>query len=159
MSRLLKANSDNNISKLEALLASQKKLEKELQQLKAKLATASGGDLAAKAIDVQGIKVLAAQIDGADRQSLLATMDQLKNKLGHGVVLLASIDDGAVALVAGVTKELSKTLKAGDLMKHAAGLLGGKGGGRPDSAQGGGTDVEKLPSVLDGLAGWVTAQL
>lgn len=159
ISGLLKANQDNTLSKVEALMVNHKALEKELQQLKAKLATASGGDLAAKAIDVNGIKVLAAKIDGADRKSLLATMDQLKNKLGSAVVLLAAVDEKGIALVSGVTKDLIKTIKAGDLMKDASGKLGGKGGGRPDSAQGGGTDEAALPSVLEGLVDWVKGQL
>ncbi|CAA0103934.1 Alanine--tRNA ligase [BD1-7 clade bacterium] len=156
---LLKAKPDMVVGKVEGLLASQKKLEKELQQLKAKLATASGGDLASNAKDVQGIKVLAAKIEGADRKSLLASMDQLKNKLGSAVVLLATTDDKGIALVAGVTKDLIGKVKAGDLMKDAAGKLGGKGGGRPDSAQGGGTDTAALPSVLNGVAEWVESQL
>ncbi|CAA0091928.1 Alanine--tRNA ligase [BD1-7 clade bacterium] len=156
---LLKAKPDMVVGKVEGLLASQKKLEKELQQLKAKLATASGGDLASNAKDVQGIKVLAAKIEGADRKSLLASMDQLKNKLGSAVVLLATTDDKGIALVAGVTKDLISKVKAGDLMKDAAGKLGGKGGGRPDSAQGGGTDTAALPSVLEGVAEWVESQL
>jgi alanyl-tRNA synthetase len=159
VSALLKSNGNNVVSKLEQFLAQQKKLEKELQQLKAKLATAGGGDLASTAKDVQGIKVLAARIDGVDRKSLLATMDQMKNKLGSAVVLLATTDDKGVALVAGVTKDLTNRIKAGDLMQDAAANLGGKGGGRPDSAQGGGSDESALPSVLEGLAAWVESRL
>ena len=156
---LLKAKNDNVVSKLENLLASQKKLEKEVQQLKAKLASSSGGDLASNANEVQGIKVLAARIDGADRKSLLTTMDQLKNKLGSAVILLATVDDKGIALVAGVTKDLTGKLKAGELMKDTCAKLGGKGGGRPDMAQGGGSDEAALPAVLDGLTVWVEAQL
>lgn len=159
VSSLLKANNENVLSKLESLIANQKKLEKELQQAKTKLATAGGGDLASNAKEVNGIKVLAAKIDGVDRQSLLATMDQMRSKLGSAVVLLATEDDKGVALVAGVTKDLIHKIKAGDLMKDAAGKLGGKGGGRPDSAQGGGTDAAALPAVLEGLSAWVAAQL
>ncbi len=157
--QLIKAKDDNVVAKVEALITQQKKLEKELQALKAKLAAASGGDLASDAIDVDGIKVLSANIPGADRKSLLATMDQLKNKLGTAVILLATVDDKGIALVAGVTKDLVKNIKAGDLMKSASSKLGGKGGGRPDSAQGGGSDVEALPEVLEGLTLWVKEQL
>jgi alanyl-tRNA synthetase len=156
---LLKAKNDNVVSKLEALISSQKKLEKELQAAKAKLATSTGGDLASTAKEVDGIKVLAAKIEGADRKSLLSTMDQLKSKLGTAVVLLATVDDKGVALVAGVTKDITNKVKAGDLMKDAAAKLGGKGGGRPDSAQGGGSDEAALPAVLEGLSDWVKAQL
>ncbi|NRB39969.1 MAG: alanine--tRNA ligase [Pseudomonadales bacterium] len=157
--QLVKGRDDNVVAKVEALIANQKKLEKELQALKDKLASASGGDLAADAIDVGGIKVLAAMIEGADRKSLLTTMDQLKNKLGSAVVLLATVDDKGIALVSGVTKDLTAKIKAGDLMKDASGKLGGKGGGRPDSAQGGGTDKAALPGVLDGLVDWVKGQI
>lgn len=156
---LLKTRPDSILGKLEQLLASQKKLEKELQQLKAKLATSSGGDLASTAKVIHGIKVLAAKIEGADRKSLLATMDQMKSKLGSAVVLLATVDDKGVALVAGVTKDLVDKIKAGDLMQDAAARLGGKGGGRPDSAQGGGPDETALPSVLDGVYSWVESRL
>ncbi len=156
---LLKTRPDSVFGKLEQLLANQKKLEKELQQLKAKMATSSGGDLASTAKVIHGVKVLAASIEGADRKSLLATMDQMKSKLGSAVVLLATIDDKGVALVAGVTKDLSDKIKAGDLMQDAAAKLGGKGGGRPDSAQGGGPDEAALPSVLEWVYSWVENQL
>ena len=156
---LLKSRNDSTLIKLEQILANQKKLEKEVQQLKAKLATSSGGDLASTAKDIKGVKVLAASIPGADRKSLLTTMDQMKNKLGSAVVLLATTDDKGVALVAGVTKDLTDKLKAGDLMQDAAAKLGGKGGGRPDSAQGGGTDEAALPDTLAGVAAWVESRL
>jgi alanyl-tRNA synthetase len=156
---LLKTRPESVLGKLEQLLANQKKLEKELQQLKAKLATSSGGDLASTAKVIHGVKVLAASIEGADRKSLLATMDQMKNKLGSAVVLLATIDEKGVALVAGVTRDLLDKIKAGDLMQDAAAKLGGKGGGRPDSAQGGGPDEAALPSVLDGVYSWVEGRL
>lgn len=159
VNELLKSRNDNVLDKLEHLLSTQKKLEKELQQLKAKLATSSGGDLAANAIDVKGVKVLAATIAGADRKSLLSTMDHLRNKLGSSVVLLATIDDKGVALVAGVTQDLVGKLKAGDLMQVSAARLGGKGGGRPDSAQGGGTDEAALPEVLAAVVDWVAERI
>lgn len=153
--QLLKAKPADVMSKLEQLLQTTKQQEKDLQQLKMKLANSSGSDLSAQAKDVAGVKVLAAKVDGVDRKGLLTMMDQLKNKLGDSVVLLASVDDKGIALVAGVSKALTSTLKAGDLMKDVTAKLGGKGGGRPDSAQGGGTDVEKLPEVLAGVEQWV----
>lgn len=154
----LKAGPDNFLEKLQNQLHQQKQLEKTVEQLKAKLAASAGGDLASQAVDVNGIKVLAAKIEGADRKSLLSTMDQLKNKLGDSVILLATTDDKGVALVAGVAKALTSKIKAGDLMKEMAGRLGGKGGGRPDSAQGGGSDVDALDDVLADVAGWVKEQ-
>ena len=141
------------------LLQQAKKQEKEIQQLKAKLATSSGGDLASNAQEVAGIKVLAANIEGADRKSLLATLDQLKSKLGTAAVLLATTDEKGVALVAGVTKDATDRIKAGDIIKEMSSRLGGKGGGRPDMAQGGGTDVAALPGVLDDFALFVGSKL
>lgn len=158
VAQLLKTNSDNVLQKLEQVLAQQKKLEKDLQQAKQKLASGGAGDLSAQAVDVNGIKVLAVQIDDVDRKTLLSTMDQLRNKLGESVVLLATIENEAIALVAGVSKTLTSKIKAGDLMQYAAGQLGGKGGGRPDSAQGGGTDIAALPKVLESVKDWVAKQ-
>ena len=155
---LLKCNAESIENKLEALIAGQKKAEKDIQQLKAKLASSSGSDLAADALDVGGIKVLASRIDGADRKTLLTTMDQLRNKLGDAVILLAGVEGDNIALVAGVSKSLTDRIKAGDLMKHVAGQVGGKGGGRPDSAQGGGNDVAALPAALKALPDWVKEQ-
>lgn len=159
VAHLLKTPNDNVLHKLEQLLIQQKKLEKELQQTKQKLASGGSGDLSSQAVDVNGIKVLAAQIDGVDRKTLLSTMDQLRSKLGDSVILLASVEDGAISLVAGVSKSLTDKLKAGDLMRYAAERLGGKGGGRPDSAQGGGTDVAALPEVLASIADWVSSAI
>ena len=114
-------------------------LEKELARLKQKLASSAGGDLASQAVEVNGARVLAASLEGADPKSLRDTVDQLKNKLGSGVILLAAVDGEKIALTAGVTSDLTGQVKAGDLMKEFAGRLGGKGGGRPDMAQGGGS--------------------
>lgn len=154
----LKARPESFLEKLQSQLQNQKQLEKTVEQLKAKLAASAGGDLTSEAVEVNGIKVLAAKIEGADRKSLLTTMDQLKNKLGDSVILLATTDDKGVALVAGVAKAITNKVKAGDLMKEMAGRLGGKGGGRPDSAQGGGTDVAALDEVLADVANWVKEQ-
>lgn len=146
--QLVKGNRDNLIDKLSAVLERNRQLEKQLEQLQAKAASAAGDDLSNAAVEVKGAKVLAARLDGQDGKALLALVDQLKNKLGHAVILLGSEHEGKVVLVAGVTKDLSGQLKAGDLMKQAAAAVGGKGGGRPDMAQGGGVDVAALDSAL-----------
>ncbi|HEN8712619.1 TPA: alanine--tRNA ligase [Pseudomonas putida] len=146
--QLLKGNRDNLIDKLSAVLERNRQLEKQLEQLQAKAASAAGDDLSSAAVEVKGAKVLAARLDGQDGKALLALVDQLKNKLGHAVILLGSEHEGKVVLVAGVTKDLSSQLKAGDLMKQAAAAVGGKGGGRPDMAQGGGVDVAALDQAL-----------
>lgn len=145
---LVKGNRDNVLDKLSALLERNRQLEKELEQLKAKAASAAGNDLAASAVDVKGTKVLAARLDGLDGKALLALVDQLKNKLGSAVILLGGVFDEKVVLVAGVTQDLAGKLKAGDLMRQAAAAVGGKGGGRPDMAQGGGVDAGKLDEAL-----------
>lgn len=146
--QLVKGNRDNLIDKLSAVLERNRQLEKQLEQLQAKAASAAGDDLSNAAVEVKGAKVLAARLDGQDGKALLALVDQLKNKLGHAVILLGSEHEGKVVLVAGVTKDLSGQLKAGDLMKQAAAAVGGKGGGRPDMAQGGGVDVAALDQAL-----------
>ncbi len=145
---LVKGSRDNLLDKLSALLERNRQLEKEVDQLKAKAASAAGDDLAASATDVKGVKVLAARLDGLDGDALLALVDQLKNKLGRAVILLGSALEGKVTLVAGVTQDLTGQLKAGDLMKQAAAAVGGKGGGRPDMARGGGTDASALEQAL-----------
>ncbi|MCH2558696.1 MAG: alanine--tRNA ligase [Alcanivorax sp.] len=136
-----------------------RELEKEVERLKQKLASGAGGDLTADAREVAGVKVLATLVDGADAKTLRVTMDKVKDKLGSGVILLAAADGDKVALVAGVTKDLTDRVKAGDLMKRVAEQVGGKGGGRPDMAQGGGTDAAALPSALEGVYGWVEERL
>lgn len=145
---LLKGSRDNLLDKLAGLLERNRQLEKELEQLKAKAASAAGDDLAGSAIEVAGVKVLSARLDGLDGKALLALVDQLKNKLGSAVILLGGEFDGKVVLVAGVTQDMIGKLKAGDLMKQAAAVVGGKGGGRPDMAQGGGSEAGKLDEAL-----------
>ncbi|MGG2397290.1 alanine--tRNA ligase [Pseudomonas sp. SH1-B] len=145
---LVKGNRDNVLEKLSALIERNRQLEKELEQLKAKAASAAGNDLAAAAVAVKGAQVLAARVDGLDGKGLLALVDQLKNKLGSAVILLGGVLDDKVVLVAGVTQDLTGKLKAGDLMRQAAAVVGGKGGGRPDMAQGGGVDAGKLDEAL-----------
>ncbi|MDD1509901.1 alanine--tRNA ligase [Pseudomonas sp. CNPSo 3701] len=145
---LVKGSRDNLLDKLAAVIDRNRQLEKELEQLKAKAASAAGSDLAGSAVDVKGVKTLSARIDGLDGKGLLALVDQLKNKLGSAVILLGGVQDDKVVLVAGVTQDLTAKLKAGDLMKQAAAAVGGKGGGRPDMAQGGGVDVAALDGAL-----------
>ncbi|CAD5200554.1 alanine--tRNA ligase [Pseudomonas sp. FEN] len=145
---LIKGSRENLIDKLSAVLERNRLLEKQLEQLQAKAASAAGDDLSASALDVKGVKVLAARLDGQDGKALLALVDQLKNKLGRAVILLGSVHEEKVVLVAGVTKDLTGQLKAGDLMKQAAAAVGGKGGGRPDMAQGGGIDAAQLDAAL-----------
>ncbi len=145
---LVKGNRDNLLDKLSAVLERNRLLEKQLEQLQAKAASAAGDDLSAAAIEVKGAKVLAARLDGQDGKALLALVDQLKNKLGRAVILLGGVHEDKVVLVAGVTKDLTGQLKAGDLMKQAAAAVGGKGGGRPDMAQGGGVDAAGLDAAL-----------
>jgi alanyl-tRNA synthetase len=160
LARLLRSGRDEVVAKVEALVSANRALEKEVERLRAKLASGGGGtDLAAAAVDVGGIKVLAAELEGADAKSLRAAVDQWKQKLGDAVVLLASVEEGKVSLVAGVSGAAAAQLKAGDLVADIASRVGGKGGGRADMAQGGGTDVAALPAALQALQGVVRARL
>jgi alanyl-tRNA synthetase len=152
---LLKGGRDDIDQRVVALLERSRRLEKELEQLKAKLASSAGQDLASQAILIEGIKVLAARLDGADSKALRVTLDQLKDKLGSAVVVLATEADGKVSLIAGVTKDLTDRLRAGDLIREVAEKVGGKGGGRPDMAQAGGNDPAGLPAALALVDGWV----
>jgi len=159
VARLVKGSRETVIDKVQQTIERNRQLEKDADALKAKLASSAGSDLADSAVDVAGLKVVASELAGADRKALMETADQLKNKLGEGVVVLASVDDGKVTLVAGVTKSATGKIKAGDLMKHLAGLVDGKGGGRPDMAQGGGNDPSKLAEALAGVPEWVEKNL
>jgi alanyl-tRNA synthetase len=141
------------------LLEEKKSLEKELSRLKSKLASGQGLDLAAQAEDVKGAKVLAAMLDGADAKTLRETLDQLKNKLKSAAIVLGSAVDGKVTLIAGVTPDLTSKLKAGDLVNYVAQQVGGKGGGRPDMAQAGGTEPAKMPAALSSVRHWVEQRL
>jgi len=153
--RLVKGSRETVIDKVQQTVDRNRQLEKDVDALKAKLASSAGSDLADSSVEVAGLKVVASELEGADRKTLMDTADQLKNKLGEGVVVLASVEDGKVTLVAGVTKSATGRIKAGDLMKHLAGLVDGKGGGRPDMAQGGGNDPSKLAGALAGVPEWV----
>ena len=141
------------------LLEEKKSLEKELSRLKSKLASGQGLDLAAQAEDVKGAKVLAAMLDGADAKTLRETLDQLKNKLKSAAIVLGSTADGKVTLIAGVTPDLTSKVKAGDLVNYVAQQVGGKGGGRPDMAQAGGTEPAKMPAALGSVRQWVEQRL
>ncbi|MFA5630386.1 MAG: alanine--tRNA ligase [Porticoccaceae bacterium] len=136
-----------------------RQLSKEIEALKLKLANASGSDVLADARQIGAVKVLAKHVEGADAKTLRDMVDQLKSRMGEGIVVLAASDGDKVALTAGVTKALSTRVSAGELMKFVAGQLDGKGGGRPDMAQGGGVGVEKLPLVLDSVYSWTEQQL
>ncbi len=142
-----------------ALQASDRAKEKELARLKSKMASSQGGDLATQAVDVKGIKVLAATLDGADARTLRETLDSLKSKLKTAAIVLGSSEDGKVSLIAGVTADLTAKLKAGELVNFVAQQVGGKGGGRPDMAQAGGNDPSKLAGALQSVKGWVEQRL
>ncbi|HET9350102.1 MAG TPA: alanine--tRNA ligase, partial [Burkholderiales bacterium] len=138
-----------------ALLEEKKALEKELGRLRSRLALGQGQDLAAQAVDVKGAKVLVATLDGADAKTLRETMDKLKDRLKSAAIVLGAVNDGKVALIAGVTADLTGKLKAGELVNYVAQQVGGKGGGRPDMAQAGGTEPAKLPVALQSVKSWV----
>jgi alanyl-tRNA synthetase len=155
----LKAPAHEVPAKIAQVLDNVKALEKELARLKSKLASSQGDDLAAQAADINGIKVLAAMLEGADANALRETMDKLKDKLKSAAIVLASVADGKVSLAAGVTADLTGKLKAGELVNHVAAQIGGKGGGKPDMAMAGGNDPVKLPQALASVAGWVKEKL
>ncbi len=156
---LLKGGRDELGARVSQLFERNRKLEKELETLKAKLASSQGSDLAAQAEEVDGIKVLAVTLEGADARVLRDTVDQLKNKLGAAAVILAAVNGDKVSLVAGVTKAETARLKAGELVNHVATQIGGRGGGRPDMAQAGGNQPENLPTALASVVDWVRSRL
>ena len=155
----LKASRDDVLPRIEQLQASNRNLEKQLEALKSKLASQTGGDLAAQAREVDGIKVLAAKLDGANVKTLRDTVDQLKNKLGAAAIVLASSDGDKVSIIAGVTRAESERIRAGDLANHVAEQCGGRGGGRPDMAQAGGNQPQNLAAALDSVVAWVESRL
>ncbi|MEO7496821.1 MAG: alanine--tRNA ligase, partial [Massilia sp.] len=151
----LKTHPDELGARIAQMQDQVKSLEKELAALKSKLAAGQGDELVAQAVDVGGIKVVAATLDGADVARLRETMDKLKDKLKTAAIVLASVSDGKVSLIAGVTADATGKVKAGELVNFVAQQVGGKGGGRPDMAQAGGTDPSGLPQALAGVAAWV----
>ncbi|NID06776.1 alanine--tRNA ligase [Luteibacter jiangsuensis] len=159
VSGLLAATGDDVVEKLRQLFDRQKKLEREIESFKAKAATSASADLASSAVDVAGIKVVAARLEGLDAKSLRDSMDVLKQRLGDCAIVLAGAVDGRVSLVAGVGGAALGKVKAGDLVAEVASHIEGKGGGRPDMAQGGGLDTPALPGILAGIPAWVEARL
>ena len=155
----VKTNREHLDDKIQQLLERTRSMEKELDRLKAKNASSSGDDLAARAIEVAGVRVLSAQVGEADPKSLRDLVDQLKQKLGSAVIVLGAVKDGKVSLVAGVTQDQVQRVRAGDLIATVASKVGGKGGGRPDMAQAGGNDPAQLPAALSDAVDWVTQRL
>lgn len=155
----LKAPAHELANKIAQLNEHAKTLEKELARLKSKLAASQGDDLVGQAVDIAGVKVLAATLEGADANALRETMDKLKDKLKSATIVLSAVADGKVSLAAGVTPDLTAKIKAGDLVNHVAAQVGGKGGGKPDMAMAGGTDPSQLPLALASVEAWVKAKL
>ena len=155
----LKATPSDLAQRITQLQDHARSLEKELERLGSKLAASQGDELVSKAVEVNGIRILAAQLEGADAKVLRETLDQLKNKLKSAAIVLASVQDGKVQLAAGVTADAVGKVKAGDLVNHVAQQVGGKGGGKPDMAMAGGTDPKGLVAALNSVQAWVTERL
>ena len=145
--------------KVEAVVSQNRQMAKELDALRLKLANSSGSDLSDKAIEVAGIKLLAERVEGVDAKNLRDLADQMKDKLGSGVVLLATVSGDKVSMVCGVTKDLTDRLQAGTLLAKVAEQVGGKGGGRPDMAQGGGSQPEQLADALASVSALIKAKI
>jgi len=156
---LLKSDRSNIELKLEQLLERSRKLEKDIERLKSSIASSTGSDIASEAEQIEGIRVLAKTLQDVDPKSLRDTVDQLKNKLGTAAIILATVEDTKVSLIAGVTKDLIGKIKAGDLVNFVAEQVGGRGGGRPDMAQAGGNDPSGLEAALKGVPDWVRQKL
>jgi len=159
VSRVLKAPATDVAVKLQQVLENVKALEREVARLKTKLASSQGGDIAAQAVDVNGSQVLATTVEGADAKVLRETLDKLKGRFKSAAIVLGSTEGGKVTLIAGVTSDLTGRIKAGDLVNHVAAQVGGKGGGRPDMAQAGGTNPDALPAALQSVRSWVAQRL
>ncbi|HEY1058016.1 MAG TPA: alanine--tRNA ligase [Limnobacter sp.] len=159
IAQTLRVPASEATAKIGQMLDQVKSLEKELDRLKSKLAASQGDDLASQAVDVAGIQVLAAALDGADVKQLRETADKLRDKLGNAALVLATVADGKVSLIASVSKDATTKVKAGDLVNFVAQQVGGKGGGRPDMAQAGGTQPENLPAALAGVVDWVKSKI
>ncbi len=156
---VVKASPEVVAEKVQQLMDKSKSLEKELERLQSKLASSAGGELANQAVEIDGIKVLAVKLDGVEPKAMVDVLDQLKTKLGSAAIVLASVSNGKVNLIAGVTKEQTKRIKAGDLVNVVASQVGGKGGGRPDMARAGGSEPEKLELALQQVPEWVREQI
>ena len=159
LGKLLKSEPSQSVEKVEQLLDKSKQLEKQIQQLQSKLASSQGSDLASNAEDINGVKLLVSKLEGVEPKALRDLQDQLKNKLGSSIVVLGIASDDKVSLIAGVSKDLTSKVRAGDLIKMVAEQVGGKGGGRPDMAQAGGKDADALPSALNSVKPWVLEKL
>ncbi len=159
LAQLLKSSRDEVNGKVKQLIQKLKEQEKQLSQIKGKMASQAGSDLSSQAEDIGGVKVLTAHLDSADSNTLRDTLDQLKNKLGTAAIVLASEDSGKVKLIAGVTKDLTAKIKAGELVNIAAAEVGGKGGGRPDMAQAGGSNPAAIPQALAAAKSWLQSKL
>ena len=158
--QLVKGSRRDVTEKVRQLLETNRMLQRELEQLRAQAAAAKGSDLAQRAVDVSGVKVLAARLDGVDGKALLTTLDALKDRLGSAVIVLGQVDAGKVNLIAGVTKDLTHKLKAGDLVATVGAKVGARGGGRPDMARaGGGERPEALTGALESVATWVAERV
>jgi alanyl-tRNA synthetase len=157
--RLLGGNAADVADKLRALLDRQKKLERELESIRAKAASGAATDLAASAAQIGGVRVVSTRLEGFDAKALREAVDSLKQQLGDAVIVLAGASDGKAALVAGVNGSAAGRVKAGELLAHVASQINGKGGGRPDMAQGGGDDGPALSKALAGVAQWVESRL
>ncbi|MGR5066551.1 alanine--tRNA ligase [Photobacterium sp. DNB22_13_2] len=156
---LVKSDAASVATKVSALVSHSKQLEKEIQQLKDKLAAQESAGLINKAQEINGVKVLVTKLDGADNKALRGMVDELKNQLGSGIVVLGNVSGDKVGLIAGVTKDLTSKVKAGELVNLVAQQVGGKGGGRPDMAQAGGTDAAALPAALESVTPWLVEKL
>jgi alanyl-tRNA synthetase len=160
VAQLVRGSRDDVLDKVRESLERARQLEKEVRALKDKLASGQGSDLGAAAVDVQGVKVLAARVDGADAGALRAAVDQLKSRLGSAVIVLASVESPEkLLLVAGVTADQVKRVRAGELIAAVAAQVGGKGGGRPDFAQAGGSNPEALAGALASVVPWVQSRI
>ncbi|HCQ6450287.1 TPA: alanine--tRNA ligase [Klebsiella pneumoniae] len=159
IAQLLKGDSHNLGEKVRAALERTRQLEKELQQLKEKAAAQESANLSSKAEEINGVKLLVSELTGVEPKMLRTMVDDLKNQLGSTIVVLATVADGKVSLIAGVSKDVTDRVKAGELVGMVAQQVGGKGGGRPDMAQAGGTDASALPAALASVKGWVSAKL
>ena len=153
---LVKGDGNNVLDKVSALVERAKGLEKEIAQLNDKLASAAGASLLDAVVDVNGVKLLVANVEGTESKALRGMVDDLKNKLGSGIIALGVANGDKVSLIAGVTKDLTGQFKAGELVNHMASQVGGKGGGRPDMAQAGGSQPENLSSALESVNAWVS---
>ena len=154
-----KANQDNLLDKVQQVMSNNRALDREVEQLKVRLAGAAGSDIASEMVTIKGASLLVKTVDGFNAKTLRDTVDQLKNKLGTAVVVLASIEDGKASIVAGVSKDLVASVQAGDLVNMVAMQIGGKGGGRADMAMAGGSDIAALPAALASIKDWLTAKL